>query len=221
MYDVTILHPRVVNEERQYRPAAVDAVVDMASNLTKLSNLKRSPMPGPRGHKHKDLKSCVTESEVKAILINNPKVFDSFVLECVSQERLENLLSAKKQRPVIPGIPEPCFPLQHPYNSDCMQEITKTLTSTPGVREKLNLITSAADVLGDTLNANSVTVYLVQKDGKELASYKGGRETPCGPVGLKMTVAAHVAVEKKSLIVNDLKMDNRYICIIIIKHIFA
>ena len=94
------LHPRVVNEQLHYRPAAVD----MTSNLTKLSNLKRTPMPGPRGHKDKDLKSCVTESEMKAILINNPKVFDSFVLECVSQERLENLLSAKKQRPVVPGI---------------------------------------------------------------------------------------------------------------------
>ncbi|KAK3100066.1 hypothetical protein FSP39_014218 [Pinctada imbricata] len=183
----------------------------MASNLQRLSNLRRTPIPGPRGQiRDKGQGSSISESEVRALLINNPSVFDSFVLECVAQDRLERLLQAKKDKPIISGIPEPCFPLQIAYKGESVKNITQTLVINTDLTDRLRRLSEVADVLATSLDANGVTIYIPRNSAQELSIYRNGLETPCGPAGLKMTVAAHAAFERKSLIINDVKMDNRF-----------
>lgn len=184
----------------------------MASNLEQMSFLKRPPFPGrmvkPR------LKSRVipsmTELQVKNYLIQNPKVFEQFVLESVPESKLEDLLKVKRERPRKPSIGEHPIALQSLYLRNSVIEIAEVLTNSYDDEEQQRRMEETAHVLGRAVDANDMAFYVPTHNETMLSLYQHGELVPCGPVGKNLTVAAYAVSERKTILVKDLEMDSRY-----------
>ncbi|XP_062608258.1 cAMP and cAMP-inhibited cGMP 3',5'-cyclic phosphodiesterase 10A-like [Saccostrea cucullata] len=184
----------------------------MASNLEQMSVLKRVPFPGhmikPRWKYLNG--TSLSELQVKTYLIQHPKVFENFVLESVSESKLEELLQMKRDRPCITAIGEQSIALQSLYLKDRVKEIAEVLTTSYNEKDQQRRMVETTHVLGRAINANDFAFYVPTHNETMLSLYHDGELVPCGPVGKNLTVAAHAVSEKKTIVVRDLQMDPRF-----------
>lgn len=152
----------------------------------------------------------MTELQVKNYLIQNPKVFEQFVLESVPESKLEDLLKVKRERPRKPAIGEHPIALQSLYLRNSVIEIAEVLTNSYDDEEQQRRMEETAHVLGRAVDANDMAFYVPTHNETMLSLYQHGELVPCGPVGKNLTVAAYAVSERKTILVKDLEMDSRY-----------
>lgn len=152
----------------------------------------------------------MTELQVKNYLIQNPKVFEQFVLESVPESKLEDLLKVKRERPRKPSIGEHPIALQSLYLRNSVIEIAEVLTNSYDDEEQQRRMEETAHVLGRAVDANDMAFYVPTHNETMLSLYQHGELVPCGPVGKNLTVAAYAVSERKTILVKDLEMDSRY-----------
>lgn len=152
----------------------------------------------------------MTELQVKNYLIQNPKVFEQFVLESVPESKLEDLLKVKRERPRKPSIGEHPIALQSLYLRNSVIEIAEVLTNSYDDEEQQRRMEETAHVLGRAVDANDMAFYVPTHNETMLSLYQHGELVSCGPVGKNLTVAAYAVSERKTILVKDLEMDSRY-----------
>lgn len=152
----------------------------------------------------------MTELQVKNYLIQNPKVFEQFVLESVPESKLEELLKVKRERPRKPAIGEHPIALQSLYLRSSVVEIAEVLTNSYDDEEQQRRMEETAHVLGRAVDANDIALYVPTHNETMLSLYQHGELVPCGPVGKNLTVAAYAVSEMKTILVKDLEMDSRF-----------
>ncbi|KAL3878516.1 hypothetical protein ACJMK2_030856 [Sinanodonta woodiana] len=177
---------------------------------------RKLPYPGNMSYrcwKNRIKPPVLNAANVKAYLTQYPSVLEEYVLESVSRETVEEWLETKGSETPKTLNKTKCQNCRHHVKftdtpiSTLSNEIAES-TEDHTIRQRLYEITN---VLACCLNADYATLYTLTADEKELYVYEGDEVfKPFGEVGPNMTVAAHVAHEKRSVLIPDMSTDVRF-----------
>ncbi|XP_072292572.1 cAMP and cAMP-inhibited cGMP 3',5'-cyclic phosphodiesterase 10A isoform X4 [Eucyclogobius newberryi] len=165
------------------------------------------------------LGASLTDEKVKAYLSLHPQMLDDFVLESVSAETLERWVKRKSS----------CKPTDATsskevsrYQDTNMQGVVYELNSymeqrlDTGGDNKL-LLYELCDIIKTATKADGFALYFLGECNNSLCLFaptgaKDGPPTliPSGPIVFGTTIAAHVAKTRKTLLVEDIKGDERF-----------
>ncbi|KAK3593544.1 hypothetical protein CHS0354_018625 [Potamilus streckersoni] len=177
---------------------------------------RKLPYPGNMSYncwKNRIRSHVLNAANVKAYLTQYPNVLEEHVLESVPKETVEKWLEIKESETPKTRNKLRCQNCRHHVKftdmpiSTLSNEIAESAED-QNIRQRLYEITNE---LACCLNADYATLYTLNADEKELYIYEGDEVfKPYGEVGPNMTVAAHVAYEKRSLLIPDLTIDVRF-----------
>ncbi|KAL5012489.1 hypothetical protein ScPMuIL_011040 [Solemya velum] len=154
----------------------------------------------------------ISISAIKIYLLNNPSLFDEFVVECVTEDRLRKLYKQKIGNFVTKSVPFRTLELQTRFNTNDTKEISKSLLQDANSQDLHRLILEITQVAAHVVRADGFMLYVPSNNEDELLYLDPETEQlkPYGNVGKGLTVAAHVAFEKKSVLVDDVSQDYRF-----------
>ncbi|KAL4229999.1 hypothetical protein ACF0H5_010387 [Mactra antiquata] len=190
----------------------------MCSPLRYLSLGRQSPAQRFRADekwtKH-NTGSDLTGYQVKEYLARYPVVLEEFLLnEIVSLQFLENILDKKRSSPCKndPRAPNARIcSIVSAYSATGVEKLSTQINSCTKDEDIWEQIYNMSQVVGCTINADKVNMYVVSSSNWELSVYNQDQTMKVvGPMGPKMTVSAHVAAEQKSINVSDLPQDSRF-----------
>ncbi|VDI45847.1 cAMP and cAMP-inhibited cGMP 3',5'-cyclic phosphodiesterase 10 [Mytilus galloprovincialis] len=173
-----------------------------------------TPLPGQDSKdrwRNRHIPPDITELDVKNFLIKNPDVFEEYVIESVPIDVLQNLIQTKQDKPEK-GIHLECatIPLQQRYCLDSVKDISSQLIDIVEDHAIYAELSEMVLIVARAVHASHTTVYIPTHQNHELCILRDGKLTPYGPSGLKTTVSAHVVIERKSLLVEDIQFDPRF-----------
>ncbi|XP_072292571.1 cAMP and cAMP-inhibited cGMP 3',5'-cyclic phosphodiesterase 10A isoform X3 [Eucyclogobius newberryi] len=166
------------------------------------------------------LGASLTDEKVKAYLSLHPQMLDDFVLESVSAETLERWV--KRKSSCKPTVVMWCVSCVQQYQDTNMQGVVYELNSymeqrlDTGGDNKL-LLYELCDIIKTATKADGFALYFLGECNNSLCLFaptgaKDGPPTliPSGPIVFGTTIAAHVAKTRKTLLVEDIKGDERF-----------
>ncbi|XP_028325044.1 cAMP and cAMP-inhibited cGMP 3',5'-cyclic phosphodiesterase 10A isoform X2 [Gouania willdenowi] len=161
----------------------------------------------------------LTDEKVKAYLSLHPQMLDDFVLESVSAETLDRWLKRKtSSRPADDTSAKEVSR----YQDTNMQGVVYGLNSY--IEQRLDtggdiklLLYELCNIIKTATKADGFALYFLGECNNTLCLFtptgaKDGPPSliPSGPVALGTTIAAHVAKTRKTLLVEDIKGDERF-----------
>jgi hypothetical protein len=172
-----------------------------------------TPLPGQESKgrwRNRNKRPHITGIDVKNFLIQNPDVFESYVMESIPVDILQRLIEAKQDKPEK-GIHLECatIPLQPRYAQDSVKEISSQLVDIVENHEINTQLSEMVLILARAVNGSHTTVYIPTHHNHELCILRNGKLVPYGPSGIGTTVAAHVIIKKKTILVEDIEFDSR------------
>ncbi|KAF7220090.1 transcript variant X2 [Nothobranchius furzeri] len=162
----------------------------------------------------------LTDEKVKAYLSLHPQMLDEFVLESVSAETLDRWLK-KKTSSRASGTTFNTHTHTH-YQDTNMQGVVYELNSYMEQRldtggDNKFLLYELSNIIKTATKADSFALYFLGECNNSLCLFtptgpKDGHPNliPSGPVAFGTTIAAYVAKTRKTLLVEDIKGDERF-----------
>ncbi|XP_056422805.1 cAMP and cAMP-inhibited cGMP 3',5'-cyclic phosphodiesterase 10A isoform X3 [Hyla sarda] len=159
----------------------------------------------------------LTDEKVKAYLSRHPQLLDEFVSESVSSETVEKWMKKK-------NLIEDVTPTEvsRQYQDTNMQGVVYELNSymeqrlDAGGDNKL-LLYELSDIIRTATKADAFALYFLGECNNTLCLFtptgtKGGQTQliPAGPVEYGTTIAAHVAKSRNTLLLENIKGDERF-----------
>jgi cAMP and cAMP-inhibited cGMP 3',5'-cyclic phosphodiesterase 10 len=193
----------------------------MSSPIRNLRLERRSPLPNfrasdrwaPRGTKNAETR--LTAYQIKEYLARYPNVLEEFLLETVSTDYLNDILAKKRS---APSCAVPFLKQKHSivkfntlYSETGIEHLSRRILTCSKDEDICAQIYDICQVVGSSVAAHDFHLYAASANGTELSLYKPGDKLKIvGPIGLHLTVSAHVAHKKHSLNVTDLPQDSRF-----------
>ncbi|XP_064618412.1 cAMP and cAMP-inhibited cGMP 3',5'-cyclic phosphodiesterase 10A-like [Liolophura sinensis] len=183
---------------------------------------KKVPLPGHGGAVRKQSidttgkheASELSASDVNSYLLKHQDFYIEYSVEHVSSAVLEKILEKRRcheKHRTEHGYRCPLIQTQY-----CDVKLLNKCEHILKLSEESHLDTHCllnelCHVLAGALKADGFTLYVPEKDDTELCIYNDKKEKiPFGPVGLNTTVAAHAAKEQQTLLIKDIKSDQRF-----------
>ena len=193
----------------------------MSSPIRNLSNKRRSPLPLFRSAERwtiAHIKPEITVNQIKEYLAQYPQILEEFIVESVPVEKLEEIIEKKK------GLDEnldnikvskkgPAIKLSTLYSEIGIVELSKRIMDCTEDEQIYEKIHDISRVIASTTDADGFKLYVIERTGEDLAVYDPDakiRLQHVGPTGYRLTVSAHVAVEKRSQNVFNMPQDSRF-----------
>uniref|UniRef100_A0A8C6LAF8 Phosphodiesterase n=1 Tax=Nothobranchius furzeri TaxID=105023 RepID=A0A8C6LAF8_NOTFU len=160
------------------------------------------------------LSAGLTDEKVKAYLSLHPQMLDEFVLESVSAETLDRWLKKKTNDTSAKEVSR--------YQDTNMQGVVYELNSYMEQRldtggDNKFLLYELSNIIKTATKADSFALYFLGECNNSLCLFtptgpKDGHPNliPSGPVAFGTTIAAYVAKTRKTLLVEDIKGDERF-----------
>uniref|UniRef100_A0A8C6L706 Phosphodiesterase n=1 Tax=Nothobranchius furzeri TaxID=105023 RepID=A0A8C6L706_NOTFU len=162
---------------------------------------------------------CLTDEKVKAYLSLHPQMLDEFVLESVSAETLDRWL---KKKTSSRASDDTSAKEVSRYQDTNMQGVVYELNSYMEQRldtggDNKFLLYELSNIIKTATKADSFALYFLGECNNSLCLFtptgpKDGHPNliPSGPVAFGTTIAAYVAKTRKTLLVEDIKGDERF-----------
>lgn len=138
-------------------------------------------------------------------------------MESVSVEVLEDFINKKKEQPDRDPHHQskkgPAIKLSTLYSEIGIVELVNRIMDSIEDIQIYEKIYEISRVIASTTDADDFKLYAVEKSEETLAVFDPSQKQPLkhvGPIGYRMTVSAHVAMEKKSQNVCDMPQDARF-----------
>ncbi|XP_030234934.1 cAMP and cAMP-inhibited cGMP 3',5'-cyclic phosphodiesterase 10A isoform X1 [Gadus morhua] len=186
-----------------------------------MSKKRKSPEDGdveefaPAGCSHQGL----TDEKVKAYLSVHPQILEDFVSESVSAETLDRWLRRKTSgRPADDASAKDVSRYQDTDMQGVVHELNSYMEQRldTGGDNKL-LLYELCNIIKTATKADGFALYFLGECNNSLCLFTptGAKDgppclIPSGPIAFGTTIAAHVAKTRKTLLVEDLKGDERF-----------
>ncbi|MEQ2298788.1 cAMP and cAMP-inhibited cGMP 3',5'-cyclic phosphodiesterase 10A, partial [Ameca splendens] len=161
----------------------------------------------------------LTDEKVKAYLALHPQMLDEFVLESVSAETLDRWLKRKtSSRPADDTSTKEVSRYQDTNMQGVVYELNSFMEQRldTGGDNKL-LLYELSNIIKTATKADSFALYFLGECNNSLCLYtpRGAKDghpslVPSGPIAYGTTIAAYVAKTRKTLLVEDIKGDERF-----------
>lgn len=159
----------------------------------------------------------LTSYHIKEYLARYPSVFEDYLLKTTSLEFLERVLEKKQSSTIHRTVSLHKRPtsvkLHSLYSEIGIQEVARQIMECTTDTEIYGKIYDVCTVIAYTVDAFLFNLYILNESETELSLFTPGTEGSLrrvGPVGRRLTVSAHIAVEKKSINAVDLPQDSRF-----------
>lgn len=190
----------------------------MCSPYQYLFRGRQSPAPRFRSNDKwtmSDSHSDLSAYQIKEYLVRYPAVLEEFLSsETISVDFLENILIKKRSLPqknVATAKKEQCSSMVGKYTASGIDILTANIMDCTKDNEICGQIYSICQIISCKINVDHFNMYVVSSNGAELSRYDSDHSLKVvGPIGLRMTVSAHVAMETKSINISDLPQDSRF-----------
>ncbi|KAH3831139.1 hypothetical protein DPMN_104401 [Dreissena polymorpha] len=164
--------------------------------------------------------TITTGYQVKEFLARYPGILEEYLIENVSTEFLEGILIRKRaesRKPTDVGATSDRersqLKLERMYTEIGIDKLARNICECSSDEEILEKIYEAAGILGAIVEAEKRSMYMTDVNNIDMYRYvpeQKSHRKHVGPMGLKLTVSAHVAFTKQSVNVADLPQDSRF-----------
>ncbi|RXM98096.1 cAMP and cAMP-inhibited cGMP 3',5'-cyclic phosphodiesterase 10A [Acipenser ruthenus] len=164
------------------------------------------------------LDSGLTDEKVKAYLSLHPQVLDEFVSESVSAETVDKWLKRKNSRHEDDSTVKEVSRYQDTDMQGVVYELNSYMEQRleTGGDNKL-LLYELCNIIKTATKADGFALYFLGECNNSLCLFTptGAKEglprlIPSGPIAFGTTIAAHVAKTRKTLLVDDILVDERF-----------
>ena len=192
----------------------------MSSPVRNLSSRRRPPLPSFRSSERwtaLNIKPEITAYQIKEYLAQYPQILEEYIRESVSVDQLEEFIAMKKEIPE--GEPSkteqkgPAIKLSTLYSEIGIVELSKRIMECIDDVQIFDKIYEISRVIASTTDSDGFKLYAMESTEEDLAVYDPDSKPTLkhvGPIGYRMTVSAHVAMDKKSQNVADMPQDSRF-----------
>ena len=191
----------------------------MSSPVRNLAYTRKTPLPNFQAAKRWTAEHGKTELsayQVKEYLARFPSILEEYLLESVSVEYLQSIIERMKSKrisgePVQIRRPRP--KVSTLYSEIGIEELCKRIMDSTTDVEIYEKIYDICKIIANFVDADGINVYAMESTETDLSVFCPHQKKKLkhvGPVGYKLTVSAHVSVEKKALNAADIPQDSRF-----------